>query len=152
VKENRVKILFRFYSDLLEEEMVETVWATVVDEKNNFYKIDNIPFYIPDIASDDVIRAKFNKEENLLVFEEVVEYSGNSLIRVIIVGEVEINIIRDYFKKLDCASERKGNKYLVIEVPKKVDYSRIKIELEKLARTEKIDYAEAVLAENHQYE
>ena len=54
---NYVKILFRFYSDVLEEETVETMWATIVDKENGLYKIDNIPFYVPLLASDDIVFA-----------------------------------------------------------------------------------------------
>jgi len=151
MKENRVKILFRFYSDLLEREMVETVWAKVLNEKSGFYQIDNIPFYIPNIASDDIVHAKFDKEENYLVFQEPVEYSGNSLIRVLVREQTEINKLRDYFKNLDCTSERNGEKYFAMEIPKNVNYTQIKKELEKLEANGKIEYAEAVLSGNHKY-
>jgi len=149
--EKHVKILFRFYSDLLEKNMVETVWAKVVNEDRNFYQIDSIPFYIPDIASDDIIQAQFDKKENQLVFKESIEYSGNSLIRVFTKGNTNISSIRNIFKELNCISEQNGDNYFVIEIPKKVNYSNIKKELQKLEEEERIIYSEAVLSEEHKY-
>jgi hypothetical protein len=42
--DNNVKILFRFYSDVLDEETVETMWASIIDKNKGLYKLDNIPF------------------------------------------------------------------------------------------------------------
>jgi hypothetical protein len=50
-----VKILFRLYSTILEEMTVETMWAKVVDEDQGLYGLDNIPFYLPVIASGDIV-------------------------------------------------------------------------------------------------
>ena len=40
--DNYVKILFRFHSDVLDEETVETMWATIVDKDKGLYKLDSI--------------------------------------------------------------------------------------------------------------
>lgn len=149
-EEDYVKILFRFYSNLLDKNMVETVWAKVVDEEKGFYQIENIPFYIPNIASDDIVHAKFDEAEGHLVFEGTVEYSGNSLIRVFLMkGENEINSLRDIFRKMDCTSERVGDNYFVMEIPKKVNYQLVKTRLQDLANEGIIDYAETVLLDEH---
>ena len=90
-----VKILFRFYSDVLEQEMVEMMWAKVIDEVSGLYKLDNIPFYAPHIASDDIIYAEYDEDEERLTYRHTVEPSGNSTIHVIVmdanvdVGELE---------------------------------------------------------------
>ena len=47
------KVLFRYHSNVLDETTVETMWAIKVDEKNGIYKLDSIPFYGPQIATDD---------------------------------------------------------------------------------------------------
>lgn len=59
--DNNVKILFQFHSDIFDEEMVETMWATTVDKDKRLYKLDNIPFYAPLVASDDMT---FNRESS----------------------------------------------------------------------------------------
>ena len=40
------KILFRFYSDVLEKWTVETLWATAVDVGKGWYRLDNIPLFL----------------------------------------------------------------------------------------------------------
>ncbi|MCB0425183.1 MAG: DUF4265 domain-containing protein, partial [Mangrovimonas sp.] len=62
-KHQQVKILLRYYSSLLEEETVETLWANVVDEAKGHYKIDNIPFHGPLLASDDIVWAEYDDVE-----------------------------------------------------------------------------------------
>ena len=44
-EEKSVKILTKYFSDVLDEIVVETLWAEVVDEEKGWYKVDNIPFY-----------------------------------------------------------------------------------------------------------
>ncbi len=150
MQNKEVKILFRFYSDLLEKNMVETVWAELVDENKGHYRIDNIPFYVPGIAPDDIIKAEFDENENFLIFKESIEYSGNSVIRVIKFDDtLDINILRNRFKELACTSERMDNKYFVIEIPKSVDYKSIKKELQKMEDSGILAYAEAVLSNEH---
>lgn len=39
---NNVKISFRFYSDILDEYTVETVWGLAVDVEKGLYLIKNI--------------------------------------------------------------------------------------------------------------
>jgi len=68
--EDYVKILFRYYSDVLEEETVETMWATIVDQEKGYYKIDNIPFYGSPVASDDIVFAEFDEVEQMLTYRE----------------------------------------------------------------------------------
>lgn len=41
---NSKKITFKYYSSLLEEITVETMWAEIIDEKKGIYRLDNIPF------------------------------------------------------------------------------------------------------------
>lgn len=83
-KDNHVKILFRFYSDFLEEETVETMWATIVGNDKGLYKLDNIPFYAQLVASGDTVFAEYDEKEKMLTFREIIEYSGNSTIQVVI--------------------------------------------------------------------
>ena len=105
--DNYVKILFLFYSNVLDEETVETMWATIVDKDNGLYKLDSIPFYAPNVASDDIVFAEFDKQEQMLTYRKTVEYSGNSTIQVVLMNKTEdINSIRDLFKKLGCVSEK----------------------------------------------
>jgi len=151
-KEDYVKILFRYYSDVLEEETVETMWATIIDQGKGYYKIDNIPFYGPLVASDDIVFAEYDEDEQMLTYRETIESSGNSVIQIVLMDkEDDINSIRKIFEDLTCASERINDKYFAMEIPANVDYKLIKLKLEQLKDEGLIDYAEPCLSEKHQY-
>lgn len=150
IDDNNVKILFRFYSDFLEEETVERMWATVVDRDRGLFKLDNIPFYAQSVASEDIVFAEYDETEKMLTFREIKEHSGNSTIQVVIMDKnTEINEIRNIFKKFGCPSERMYDHYFVMAVPSIVDYKIIKVKLDELEANETIGYIEACLADRH---
>jgi len=146
-----VKILCRFYSNVLDEWTVETMWTEIVDADKGLYKIDNIPFYAS-IASDDIVFAEYDDTEKMLTYRETVEFSGNSLIQVVIMDKTFVtNDIREIFNSLDCKSEKFKEGYFVIEVLADKSYEPIKHKLSELQDKGIIDYAEPVLSEKHQY-
>lgn len=150
-QDENVKILFRFHSNIFDEEMVETMWATTVDKDNGLYKLDNIPFYAPLIASDDVVFAEFDKQEERLTYRKTIQYSGNSTIQVVLMDETEdINLIRDSFQELGCLSEKVNDSYFSMEIPAEVNYKPIKQKLDDLEQKEIIYYAEPCLSDRHQ--
>lgn len=150
--DNLVKILFRFYSDILEDETVETMWAEVIDREKGHYQIDNIPFYAPLVASDDIVFAKYDERESMLTYRETIQYSGNSTIHVIIMDDqYDIDAIRGIFHDMGCLSEKNSDKYFALNIPAKVDYLPIKANLDQLEKEDVIGYAESCLSENHQY-
>ena len=58
----------------------ENLWA---DEKEEgLYLIKSIPYFVYNISVDDVIRAQWNKEDEILTFSEVVMHSEHTTIRV----------------------------------------------------------------------
>ncbi|WP_276975141.1 DUF4265 domain-containing protein [Flavobacterium filum] len=150
--DNYVKILFRFHSDIFEEEMVETMWATIVDKHKGLFKLDSIPFYAPQIASDDILFAEFDDHEQMLTYRRTVEYSGNSTIQIVLMDKSkDINQIRDTFKELGCVSEKNNGEYFSMLIPSTVDYKIIKKKLDELETQEIISYAEPCLADGHRY-
>jgi hypothetical protein len=152
LKDNYVKILFRFHNEILEEETVETLWATIVDVEKGLYKLDNIPFYAPLVASDDIVFAEYDEQEKMLTYRKTFEYSGNSTVQVIIMDRnKDINEIRNIFKKLGCISERANDGYFSMEIPMEVDYKPIKKKLDELEKIETIGYAEPCLSNQHEY-
>jgi len=82
-----VKILFRFRSDVLDKEMVETMWVTIVDKEKGLYKLDSIPFYAPLVASGDVVFAEFDEQEQMLTYRKTIEYSGNSIVQIVLMDK-----------------------------------------------------------------
>ena len=145
-----VKVLFRFFSDIFEEEKVETMWAIPIDLQKGFYKLDNIPFYVPLIASDDIVLAEFDETEGMLTYRTTVEYSGNSTIAVVtMIDTFEINDIRQEFEKMGCKSEKVNDVYFAMEIPSQVNYRSIKNKLDELENLKFIEYSEPCLSNIH---
>jgi hypothetical protein len=150
--DNLVNILFNFYSDILDEHTNETMWAEVVDAKKGYYRIDNIPFYVPVLASGDIVSAEYDKDQAVLMYRETIEYSGNSTIHIIITDdELEMATLIKLFDEMACPSERLSDSYLALEIPSNVDYMPVKRKLEQMEKDEVIGYAETCLSEKHQY-
>ncbi|KAA3624635.1 MAG: DUF4265 domain-containing protein [Flavobacterium sp.] len=150
-KENRYeKILFKYHSPVLDELTVETMWAEIIDKENGIYKLDNIPFYGPLIATNDQFYAKFDELEQMPTYRKTINHSGNSIVLVSIVQEgYDKEIIRDRFKELDCTSEGLNDSYFAMEILKDVDYSEIQKILVEYENNGVLEYAEPCLSQKH---
>jgi len=103
------KILIRYYSQVLEEIVVETFWAEIIDENKGLYKVDNIPFYGPELSCEDIIFAEFDNDEERITFRKVVESSGNSTIQVVVLDDSFIvEKLKEDLSDLGCDSEKIG--------------------------------------------
>jgi hypothetical protein len=141
--QNNVKILFRFYSDVMDKWMVETMWADMVDEKNGLYKIDNIPFYAPMVASDDIVRAEYDEDEGCITYRETVQPSGNSTVWVILLDKKrDTQGLRKMFAELGCQSEGMNDGNFAMEIPAKVNYTPVRAKLIELEEQGIISYSE----------
>jgi len=150
-KDNSVKILFRFFSSVLDEWTVETMWADIVDAEKGLYKLDSIPFYAP-VASDDIVFAEYDDTEQMLTYRKSIEHSGNSTIQVVLMDKkTNINNIRDIFSNMGCVSEKLNDGYFSMEIPFDKDYTLVRQKLIELEDKEIIGYAEPCLSEKHQY-
>ncbi|HEX6171678.1 MAG TPA: DUF4265 domain-containing protein [Chitinophagaceae bacterium] len=148
--DNLVKILFRYHSSVLDEWTVETMWAEIVDAQKGLYKLDSIPFYGPLVASDDIIFAEYDIDEERLTYRRTVENSGNSIVTVVIMDKSsDINNIRDIFKELGCLSERVNDAYFSMEILADNNYHPIKQKLTELEDKGIIGYAEPCLSNIH---
>lgn len=148
--DNSTKILFRYHSDVLDEEIVETIWVTIVDVDKGWYKLDNIPFYGPPVASDDIVFAEYDDTEKMLTYRRTIEHSGNSVILVVLLDKSKrINYVKKIFEKLGCASEKVNEAYFAMEVLFDKDYQPIRQKLKELEDDGIISYAEPFLSERH---
>ncbi|QCX54384.1 DUF4265 domain-containing protein [Elizabethkingia sp. JS20170427COW] len=147
---NSEKILVRYFSNVLDEIVVETLWTKIIDAEKGLYKIDNIPFYGPEFSSDDIVFAEFDIDEERITFRNVVEYSGNSTIQIIILDKDQnVQKLRNEFKELGCETEGTGNNYFVMEVLYEQNYSPIFKKLTELETAEKISFAEPNISQKH---
>ena len=145
-EEKSVKILTKYFSDVLDEIVVETLWAEVVDEEKGWYKVDNIPFYGAEFSCGDVVLAEYDEAEMCLVYRKVVEHSGNSTVQVVI---FEIESLREEFNELGFSSEKVGSSYFVLEIPFDKNYNIIYTKLLALQDKGLLEFAESVLSEKH---
>jgi hypothetical protein len=151
IPEGFTKILFRFHSDILDQEMVETVWAEIINEESGQYRIDSVPFYIPFVATDDIVAAEYNSEEEALVFVEKIKASGNSIVWVVIMSNViNMEMIRQIMLDMDCESEAFGDRYFSMEVKAGSNYMKVRDKLLELKQEGLIDFQEACISEVHQ--
>jgi hypothetical protein len=147
-----VKILFRFFSNVLDEWTVETMWASTINVEKGLYKLDNIPFYAS-VSCDDIVFAEYDQDEEMLTYRKTIEHSGNSTIQVVVVHkEILANDLREIFNNFGCESEKFNDGYFVIEIPAKVDYIPIRRKLIELEHENVIYYSEPNLSSNHFYE
>jgi hypothetical protein len=152
MENKKVKILFRFYSEILEQEMEETMWADIVNANLGHYQLDSIPFYLPFIATDDIVHAEYDDEQKMLLYKETVKSSGNSTIWVVIVKETtDADAIREIFFNLNCISDAISKYYFAMEVREETNYLLIKNKLNELKSEGIIDYMEGCLSVKHQY-
>lgn len=145
------KILFVYHSNVLDEWTSETMWAEIINIDKGIYKLDNIPFYGPLIASGDEFYAEFDESEQMLTYKRTTKYSGNSIVLVMITLDgFDKEIIRDRFKKLDCTSEGLNDSYFSMEILKNVNYSDIKKILDEYENEGILNFSEPCLSEKHQ--
>ena len=149
-EEKSVKILTKYFSDVLDEIVVETLWAEVIDEEKGWYKIDNVPFYGAEFSCGDVVLAEYDEAEMCLVYRKVVEYSGNSTVQVVILEDgFDIESLREEFNELGFYSEKATSGYFVLEIPFDKNYNIIYTKLLELQNKGLLDFAEPVLSEKH---
>lgn len=151
-KDNHTKILFRYFSPILDQYTVETMWAKIIDVDKGLYKLDSIPFYGPLVASEDIIFAEYDVDEDSLTYRRTIESSGNSIVAVVMMDkQTDINSVRDIFSELGCLSERASDVYFVMEILAEKNYQPIKQKLEELEQKGIIGYSEPCLSSIHQY-
>lgn len=135
------KIKLEYY-DLDNKIAIESVWAS---KEGDCYRIKNTPFFAPNIAYDDLINVEDDGGE--LFFDSLICPSGHSTIQVIILDEKEIEKITSDLVALRCnweGSHLKG--YISVDVPKEIDYKKVKQYLECKHLENQLDYKEACLA------
>ncbi|WP_276380012.1 DUF4265 domain-containing protein [Flavobacterium sp. H4147] len=150
MQETHKKVLFKYYSDYLEDTVSETMWAEIIDLEKGLFKLDNIPFFGPLIATDDLFYAEFDTKEDRFVYKETIENSGNSIVQVLVLEKgFDKEIIREKLKVINCPSEGLNETFFAIEVVRDVDYSLVRNVLNEYEGEEIIEYAEPCLSDKH---
>ncbi|PBI85100.1 hypothetical protein BSF41_40130 [Flavobacterium sp. ACN2] len=149
-QETHKKILFKYYSDYLDEVVSETMWAEIVDLEKGLFKLDNIPFFGPLIATDDIFYAEYDETEERFMHRKTIQNSGNSIIQVAVLEKgFDKEIIREKLKALNCLSEGLNETFFAAEITKDIDYSLVRSLLNEYESQDIIEFAEPCLSEKH---
>jgi hypothetical protein len=147
---NMVKIAFHFYSDVLDQEAIEKMWALVIDERFGLYKLDSIPFYAQSLAVGDTIIASYDESGKELTFQNVIKFSGHSTIQVVILDKsVNTDAVRSVFHELGCGSEKQFERYFSLDIPPGISYNIVREKLSEMEEKGMISYAEACVSDQH---
>lgn len=145
----KTKITFTYF-DLENKIAEETIWAKP-QSVLNLFKVDNIPFFAPNISLGDIVRIE--EDENTFYFDELVEASGNSTIQIIFLDADQIDKTIAKLESYNSDWESmKGKPYYAINIPSTIDYSIIKLFLNQQSDLGFLDYREACLSTKHQSE
>jgi hypothetical protein len=147
---NMVKISFRFYSDVLDQEAIEKMWAFVIDEQFGLYKLDSIPFYAQSLAVGDTIIAAYDESGKELTFQNIIKFSGHSTVQVVILDKsINTDAVRGVFHELGCGSEKQFERYFSLDIPAGLSYNIVRDKLSEMEEKGMISYAEACVSDQH---
>lgn len=139
---NKIVLVYKDIEGRLAE---ETIWGQLVEEN---YKVDNIPFYAPNLALNDIISVE--DDDGVLYFNELIKPSGHSTIQVIFFNQEEIKRVTKVVEQLGCQWEgMKNQPYFAVDVPFNVDYRPVRQFLIQELNNQILDFKEACLSENH---
>lgn len=145
-----INVLFKYHSNVLDENITETMWAIEIDKDLGVYRLDSIPFYGALIATDDEFFAEFDTEEQHLTYRKTIKHSGNSIVLISIIEKgFDKEIIRNKFKSLNCTSEGLNDTFFSMEIPKTVNFQVIKSMLIEYEKKGILDYSEPCLSQFH---
>ena len=150
MSETHKKILFKYYSDYLDEVVSETMWAEIIDLEKGLFKLDNITFFGPLIATDDIFYSEYDETEERFMHRKTIQNSGNSIVQIAILEKgFDKEIIREKLKAINCLSEGLNETFFAAEIVKDVDYALVRSVLNDYEAQEIIEYAEPCLSEKH---
>lgn len=134
------------YYDANQEIAEEKLW---IEKKNDLeYQIKNIPFFVPNLAYNDIISVE--NDEGELYFEELIRPSEHSTIQIVFFNTESIKDVTRDIEKMICSWEGIDNQHIIaVDVPGNVNYKKIREYLDKKFDDQILDYKEACLSETH---
>ncbi len=142
---DRAKIMFQLIPD--EDGYppfdCEGVWAIKLGE--NFWKLDNIPFFAANVSNGDVVKVR-NKKLGEKSFLAVVQQGGHSTLRIFLDEESFVKEVRNQLLEMGCSTEVSNVKKLIsIDVPPEVSLNKVKSYLEVLNKRGILDIEDGCL-------
>ncbi len=137
----RLKLRFPFKNSAGGDE-TETLWVL---QRDTGYEIDNIPFYVQELALGDVVSARPD-ESGALWYSELVHPSGHSTLQLWFAQEKEVEPVRTTLRQMGCASEVSDlHRLVAVDVPPEVPYDKVKAFLDQREEAGQLEYQEACL-------
>lgn len=134
-----MKLLIPYRLD--DELAYESLWVRKVEAG---YQINNIPFLAKNIAFGDIVEA--SEEDGMLYFEDLLEASGHSTIRILFWRVESLQPAADELIRLGCDWEGSHIPSMIaVDVPPSVEYTVVKAFLEEGFSNKIWDYQEACL-------
>ncbi len=140
--DDHVKIRFEVEAASPGSVEVESLWAQPSDDG---YKIDNVPFYVREIALGDVVSVS-TESDGTLRFTALVRPSGHSTVRLWFQDPSDVQAIRNELRTYGCESELSELPRLVaVDIPPSVPYAKVRARLEEGEASGVFEYQEACL-------
>lgn len=129
----------------------ERIWAKKTSAPYQL-ELQNIPFFVRGIACGDIIKAKPDHERRELVFDGIVQHSGNSTVRVILrdkTPEMKERVL-EIFRGAGCSWEFTNvDFHFAVDIPATVNYRSLRSALVELISAGPIEVEEAFIAPTH---
>jgi Domain of unknown function (DUF4265) len=120
----------------------ESVWAELKDGLN--YTVDNIPFFARQATIGDVVLVK--EVDGEFIFDRIVSRSKSSLIRIIVLQDDQVDVIRSKLISLGCSSELfREPAIIAVDIPSDVNLSTVQVYLSDLEKRDVVTYEEPIL-------
>jgi hypothetical protein len=135
------------YRDFENKIAKESIWA---EECDGYYITKNSPFFAANLAWGDTIEAY--EEDGMLYYSKLIARSGNSNIQIVAFKNMENKLkdIIDTLNKMGCGWESiHEGRYYAINIAPELDYSKIRIILQKGFNDAILDFREAYLSDIH---
>jgi hypothetical protein len=138
----KVKIFFRLeIVDDYPPAGIETMWATC---EGSEFRLDNVPFFAERIACGDLVKAT-KDADGCLYFDEVVEMSGNGTLHLFVMDLDNVQQLRSQVETMGCSSELGLPRLIAVNVPKNIDYPRLRSFLMDKETAGELSFSESCL-------
>ena len=146
-------IAVTYHSDILGEEVTETLWALPVEGQEDIYQVNNIPYYGAEFSADDFVYAKWNEELQTLEYTGVAEHSGNSTVMVLLTKKApHVDELTAAVRELGGETETLNEQFFVVNILHDTNYFPIFSYLAAMEKDKMIQFAEPVISKKHRDE
>jgi Domain of unknown function (DUF4265) len=139
MNKNKVILTYYDYEGNLAE---ERVWVHPVNA--NLYRVENIPFFAPNLALYDIISVEIDNE--LMYFDDLLTPSGHATIQIIFLNPEEKDTVLMWLEQQGCSWEGMSKTlYFALDIPPNINYLHVTDYLNIKREKAILDYKEACL-------